>query len=46
MSFASMYLAANDIHFNVESWIVGSAMKEKYPNTDKKVVIEFSRKEK
>ena len=43
---AAKYMEANDIHFNVESWIVGSAMKEKYPNTDKKVVIEFSRKEK
>lgn len=43
---AAKYMEANDIHFNVESWIVGSAVKEKYPNTDKKVVIEFSRKEK
>jgi len=43
---AAKYMEANDIHFNVESWIVGSAVKEKYPNTDKKVVIEFSEKEK
>ena len=43
---AAKYMEANDIHFNVECWIVGSAVKEKYPNTDKKVVIEFSRKEK
>lgn len=43
---AAKYMEANDIHFNVESWIVGGAVKEKYPNTDKKVVIEFSRKEK
>ena len=42
---AAKYMEANDIHFNVESWIVGSAVKEKYPNTDKKVVIEFSEKE-
>lgn len=43
---AAKYMEANDIHFNVESWIVGGAVKEKYPNTDKKVVIEFSEKEK
>ena len=43
---ATKYMEANDIHFNVESWIVGGAVKEKYPNTDKKVVIEFSRSDK
>lgn len=43
---AAKYMEANDIHFNVESWIVGGAVKEKYPNTDKKVVIEFSEKDK
>ena len=43
---AAKYMEANDIHFNVESWIVGGAVKEKYPNTDKKVVIEFSRSDK
>lgn len=43
---ASEYMKAHDIWWNQESWIVGSAVKEKYPNTDKKVVIEFSRKEK
>ena len=43
---AAKYMEENDYHFNVESWIVGGAVKEKYPNTDKKVVIEFSRKEK
>lgn len=32
---------AKDFHFNNESWVVGSAVKEKYPNTDKKVVIEW-----
>ena len=36
----------NNFHFNNESWVVGGAVKEKYPNTDKKVVIEFSRQEK
>ena len=43
---ASEYMKAHDIWWNQESWIVGSAVKEKYPNTDKKVVIEFSRSEK
>ena len=43
---AAKYMEANDIHFNVESWIVGGAVKEKYPNTDRKVVIEFSRSDK
>ena len=43
---AAKYMEENDYHFNVESWIVGSAVKEKYPNTDKKVVIEFSRSDK
>lgn len=43
---AAKYMEANDYHFNVESWIVGGAVKEKYPNTDRKVVIEFSRSDK
>lgn len=43
---AAKYMEENDYHFNVESWIVGGAVKEKYPNTDKKVVIEFSRSDK
>ena len=43
---AAKYMEANDIHFNVESWVVGGAVKEKYPNTDKKVVIEFFRSDK
>lgn len=43
---AAKYMEANDIHFNVENWIVGGAVKEKYPNTDKKVVIEFFRSDK
>ena len=43
---ATEFIKANNIPWNTESWIVGSAVKEKYPNTDKKVVIEFSRKEK
>ena len=40
------YMSAHNITFNNENWIVGGAVKEKYPNTDKKVVIEFFRKEK
>ena len=43
---AKEYMEKNNFHFNHESWVVGSAVKEKYPNTDKKVVIEFSRQEK
>ena len=40
------YMKANGIRWNTESWIVGEAVKEKYPNTNKKVVIEFFEKEK
>ena len=40
------YMSAHGFSFNNENWIVGGAVKEKYPNTDKKVVIEFTRKEK
>lgn len=43
---AKEYMDKHDFHFNNESWVVGGAVKAKYPNTDKKVVIEFSRKEK
>lgn len=43
---AHEYMKANDIWCNNEMWIVGDAVKEKYPNTDKKVVIEFYQKEK
>jgi hypothetical protein len=43
---AKDYMEKNNFHFNHESWVVGGAVKEKYPNTDKKVVIEFSRQEK
>ena len=35
-----------DIWCNQENWIVGGAVKEKYPNTNKTVVIEFTRQEK
>jgi len=40
------YMRAHNISWNNESWVVGGAVKEKYPNTDKKVVIEFFQKEK
>ena len=42
---ASEYMKAHNIWFNNMSWVVGDAVKEKYPNTDKKVVIEYSQKE-
>ena len=40
------YMRAHNISWNNESWVVGGVVKEKYPNTDKKLVIEFSRQEK
>ena len=40
------YMRAHNISWNSEMWVVGGAVKEKYPNTDKKVVIEFYQKEK
>ena len=43
---ASEYMEAHNISFNHEDWYVGSIVKEKFPNTDKAVVIEFSRTEK
>ena len=43
---AKAYMDAKDFHFNNESWVVGGAVKEKYPNTDKKVVIEYTNEEK
>jgi len=43
---AHEYMKTNDIWCNNEMWIVGGAVKEKYPHTNKKVVIEFSRNEK
>ena len=42
---AKEYMQKNDFHFDQESWIVGGAVKEKYPHTDKKVVVEYSTKE-
>ena len=44
---ASEWMKAQGISWNHENMIVGAEpVKEKYPNTDKKVVIEFSREEK
>ena len=43
---AHEYMKAHDIWCNHENWIVGGAVKEKYPHTNKTVVIEFSRQEK
>ena len=43
---ASEYMNDHDIWCNLESWYVGSIVKEKFPNTDKAVVIEFSRTKK
>lgn len=40
------YMRAHHISWNNESWVVGGVVKEKYPNTDKKVVIEFTQQEK
>ena len=36
------YMINNGIHWNIESWVIGTSVKEKYPNTDRKVVIEYS----
>ena len=43
---AADYMEKHNISFNHENWIVGEAVKEKYPHTEKKVVIEFSRNDK
>ena len=43
---ADEWMRAQGISWNHETWVVGGSVKEKYPNTDKKVVIEFTREEK
>ena len=43
---AAEYMKANHINWNGQKWIVGGAVKENYPHTDKKVVIEFYEKSK
>ena len=42
---AREYMISSNIHWNSESWIVGAAVKEKYPDTDMKVVVEWSEKD-
>ena len=39
---AKEYMEKNNFHFNHETWVVGKRVKEKYPNTDRKVVIEYT----
>ena len=46
MNEAREYMNNYRFYFDNESWVVGGAVKEKYPHTDKKVVIEWSIKEK
>jgi len=43
---AKAYMDSINFHHSHETWIVGGGVKEKYPHTDKKVVIEFTREEK
>ena len=43
---AKEYMRSPNISGMKEIWVVGGGVKEKYPNTDKKVVIEYSQKEK
>ena len=43
---AREHMSNTGFHFNNESWVVGSAVKEKYPHTEKKVVIEWNIAEK
>jgi hypothetical protein len=41
---AKEYMRTHNISGLKKIWVVGSGVKEKYPNTDKKVVIEYSQK--
>lgn len=43
---AEEYMRQQQISFNHQNWIVGKAVKEKYPHTKKNMVIEFSRNDK
>ncbi|MBQ9666331.1 MAG: hypothetical protein IJ635_01385 [Bacteroidaceae bacterium] len=36
------YMIANGIRWNSETWVVGEQVKEKYPHTDRNVVIEYT----
>lgn len=40
------YMISNGIRWNNETWVVGKSVKEKYPHTDRKAVIEFAHEEK
>lgn len=42
---AKAYMDSINFHHSHETWIVGGGVKEKYPLTDKKVVIEWERSE-
>ena len=42
---AKAYMDSINFHHSHETWIVGGGVKEKYPHTDKKVVIEWERSE-
>jgi hypothetical protein len=43
---AKAYMDSINFHHNHETYVVGGGVKEKYPHTDKKVVIEWERSEK
>ena len=43
---AKEYMRTHNISGMKVIWVVGGGVKEKYPNTDKKVVIEYTQKEK
>lgn len=42
---ASEYMKKHNIWFTHQTWVIGDAVKEKYPHTKKNVVIEFSRED-
>ena len=46
MKEAEEYMRKHNWWFNQTNWIVGKAVKEKYPHIKKNVVIEFSRNDK
>ena len=46
MMMIEEYMRQQQISFNHQNWIVGKAVKEKYPHTKKNVVTEFSRNDK
>lgn len=42
---AAEYMRANDVRWTHETLVVGGGVKERYPHTDKKVIIEYSEEE-